>query len=400
MKPDRSLPRYGDHGEYDIRDDLLRRAGKLFDKKDLLSIANSDIPKDPPDFLSYPKKSNPYYLSGYYAMRDNWNRDGQYLSMDAGPFGTNHQHGDKLSITLSADGADFIVDPGTAIYHSTEPGPRYNLRFGFLHNNFTVDGMDENAGWNQHYEFDVLSNRWVTNPEYDFLEGQYHFESSGVKVVARRTIFYKKGEYWLIFDAIKGKGIHKVESNFQFWKDDTVLIKKDGILAKASNGADLILLSAPGDLSPKVIIGDTTFPGTTFPMPNNNIDWKNGGRGWVGTFGNHSKYDPNHCYPAPALLFSGKVDLPYYSVRVFSPSKNKQPEPVSVKWLEKAKSHFMVEINHENKTNGDVRDYFEWYPSDMPKPYQKTVYEKGDWIRTKDGNISEVIFMNTSTSSF
>ncbi len=36
----------------------------------------------------------------------------------------------------------------------------------------------------------------------------------------------------------------------------------------------------------------------------------------------------------------------------------------------------------------------------MPKPYQKTVYEKGNWIRTKDGNISEVIFMNTSTVHF
>lgn len=400
MKPDRSLPRYGDHGEYDIRNDLLREAGHLFNRKDLLSVANSNNPADPPDFLSYPMKSNPYYLSGYYAMRDNWNRNGQYLSMDAGPFGTNHQHGDKLSITLSADAADFVVDPGTAIYHSTEPGPRYNLRFGFLHSNFTVDGIDENAGWNQHYEFDVLSNRWVTNPEYDFLEGQYHFQSSGVKAVARRTIFYKKGEYWLFFDAVKGSGRHKVESNFQFWKDDSVLVGKDDIVAKASNGAELDIASAMDSLRPQVIIGDTTFPGTTYPMPDNNIDWKNGGRGWVGTFGNHSKYDSNHCYPAPALLFSGKVDLPYYVVRVFSPSKNKQPQPVRVKWLKRTNSYFQVEIFHENPSVKGIHDYFEWYPSGMPQPYQKMVYEKGDWVRTDHGAIQEIIFMNNSKILF
>ena len=83
-------------------------------------------------------------------MRDGWEWDAQYLSMDAGPYGTNHQHADKLSITVSADGADFIVDPGTSIYKSTDPGIKYDLRFGFLHIVITIDGVDPNTGWDRH----------------------------------------------------------------------------------------------------------------------------------------------------------------------------------------------------------------------------------------------------------
>ncbi len=49
MKPDCSLPRYGDHGNYDLRIDLLEKAGRLFNRPDLLSltIENSNHPNPP-----------------------------------------------------------------------------------------------------------------------------------------------------------------------------------------------------------------------------------------------------------------------------------------------------------------------------------------------------------------
>ncbi len=122
MKPARGLPLYGDNGIYDISERVLRKGGELFGRTDWTRMADDPTVRDRADgYLSYPYKSNPYYLSGYYAMRDGWDENAQYLSMDAGLFGTNHQHADKLSITVSADGAPFIVDPGTSIYISEEP---------------------------------------------------------------------------------------------------------------------------------------------------------------------------------------------------------------------------------------------------------------------------------------
>ena len=57
MKPDRSIPRYGDHGIYDIRDRVLRKGARLFDRPDLAKIADqSGATKDPT--VSSPFHSN------------------------------------------------------------------------------------------------------------------------------------------------------------------------------------------------------------------------------------------------------------------------------------------------------------------------------------------------------
>ncbi|MCK5571425.1 MAG: heparinase II/III family protein, partial [Bacteroidetes bacterium] len=283
MKPDRSLPRYGDHGDYDIRHTYLRKAAHLFVREDWLAIVEEEgLGEHGPQYRSYPVESRPYYLSGYYAMRDGWSRDAQYLSMDAGPYGTNHQHADKLSFTVTADGADFIVDPGTSIYTSTKTEPLYDLRFGFLHNVMTVNGIDPSKGYDQHYQFDVMDNRWVTNEVYDFLEGVYDFRSDGMEAMARRSVFYRRGEYWVLLDALYGIGTAHVESNLQFMIGNRLAIDRGVVTAEASNGATLCLASVPDGLEPSVVIGDTLFPGTRYPFrypPN--LGWTVGERGWV-----------------------------------------------------------------------------------------------------------------------
>jgi len=397
MKPDRSLPRYGDHGDYDIRATYLREAARLFGRADWLALLEEqDLHSRGPSSLSYPPASDPYILSGYYAMRDGWGRDAQYLSMDAGPFGTNHQHGDKLSITVSADGADFIVDPGTSIYTSTRPGRLYDLRFGFLHNLITLDGIDPSAGNDQHYQFDVMGNRWVTNEIYDFLEGVYDFRPDGLEAMARRSVLYRRGEYWVVLDALYGEGEVHVESNFQFMVGTRLEVGKERVIAGAENGATLCLASAPDGLHASVVTGDTVFPKTRYPFrypPN--LRWTPGGRGWVGGFGNHSPLDMHLTHPAPALTFKGDVSLPHYSARVLSPSRGREAREVEVSWLEAEEDRFTLRIGHP-APGGGVVDYLTWYPGSMPALYKVPEDERGFWIRTLEGNVEEVIFANAS----
>ena len=251
----------------------------------------------------------PYYLSGYYAMRDGWSRAAQYLSMDAGPFGTNHQHGDKLSITLSADGAAFIVDPGTSIYRTTEARILYDLRPGFLHNSITVNGADPSTGYDQHYQFDRLENRWITNPVYDFLDGVYDYRPAMIDVMARRNILYLRGDYWLMLDEIYGRGTARIERTLQCAPGIDLTLLGGSALARARNGAILQIASAPDTLSTAIVRGDTLFPGSTFPLRyGKNTAWKLGGRGWVGSFGNHAP-DMSAVDAAPALLAGGD-DIP------------------------------------------------------------------------------------------
>jgi hypothetical protein len=401
MKPDRSLPRYGDHGDYDIRATFLREAADLFGRADWLALVEEEaVDTNGPSFFSYPPESNPYYLSGYYALRDGWGRNAQYLSMDAGPYGTNHQHGDKLSITVSADGADFVVDPGTSIYTTTRPGTLYDLRFGFLHNLVTVNGCDRSAGFDQHYQFDVMENRWVTNDLYDFLEGVYDFRSDGLELMARRSVLYRRGEYWIVLDALYGDGDVRVESNFQFMIGTRLEVDQNRVSAVAANGATLCLASAPDGLPAWVVTGDTVFPNTRFPFrypPN--LRWTPGGRGWVGGFGNHSPLDMHLTHPAPALTFRGDVALPHYSARLLSPSREKTARNREISWLEKGEEGFTLRIEETGLEGGPV-DYLIWFPASMPPLYMQPPDERGYWIRSAGGDVLEVIFSNTREVRF
>ena len=394
MKPDRGIPRYGDHGIYDIRDRILRKGDELFGRSDWGRIADDPAVRERADgYQSFPYESNPYYLSGYYAMRDGWDEAAQYLSMDAGPFGTNHQHGDKLSITVSADGAPFIVDPGTSLYTSAEPGPRHDLRLGFLHNVITVNGIDPNTGWDRHYAFDVLENRWVTNPVYDFLEGTYEFRNNLLDAMWRRSVFFVKGDYWIMLDALYGDGEHEVESNLQFWIGNEVdLSAPNRATATSPNGASLDVVQVFGhELKPEVLTGDSHFQGTTFLRQYPSfVDWQPGGRGWVGTFGNNTPLPAVQNYPAPALLKSGRVTFPFKTVTVMTPSVDKQARQAEVRVLEDSAEKFVVEIE---AVPGQV-DTLTWKMPAWPDHDTKIADDAGWWVRRVDGAVRRIIVMN------
>jgi hypothetical protein len=70
------------------------------------------------------------------------------LVCDAGPLGylsiAAHGHADALAFTLSAQGDELLVDPGTFAYH-TEPRWRDYFRSTAAHNTVRIDGQDQSV---------------------------------------------------------------------------------------------------------------------------------------------------------------------------------------------------------------------------------------------------------------
>jgi hypothetical protein len=103
---------------------------------------------------------------------------GRRLTMDVGPLGylsiAAHGHADALAVTLSAQGADLIVDPGTASYYGN-PQWRTAHRSTRAHPTVCVDGLDQSvmAGaflWSRHAECRVRSvdiDGGVVDAEHD-----------------------------------------------------------------------------------------------------------------------------------------------------------------------------------------------------------------------------------------
>ncbi|MDK1031371.1 MAG: alginate lyase family protein, partial [Planctomycetia bacterium] len=310
VRPTGTLPAYGDGGVPRLSPQSFATPVVDWLSQPWVKTMVEETKGPLPPFLNWPLKGQEQW-SGYYAMRSDWTREARYLCIDGGPWGTNHQHGDKLSFVLTAFGADFIIDPTPSRYHSNEPDAFLSRQqHGFLHNTITVDGVDEFMRGNEAMVKAPLKNTWEQGKGHVLFAASYSFAPVKAVKWERRVLFAGRA-YWLMQDVLTGKANEvRVEQNFQFDKDIKITFKGTMTIATAPNGARLVLQPIGGSLKPTLTIGDKK-PHTTY--------WPNGkphqtrytdagtkpshGRGWTGRW--HHKL-----MPAPAVTYVGKVTLP------------------------------------------------------------------------------------------
>lgn len=313
--PDQRLPSFGDlyAGTVDlyVHPPLARWLGLPW--AGTASRESGDGPRPP--FTEWPPAGREQWC-GYYTMRSGWEPSARYMAIDGGPWGTTHQHGDKLSFAAAALGAWFIVDPCSTRYASNEPDAFIGTQpSGFLHNTVTVDGVDEFMyahGLRPELESKApRGNRWETADGYTLFVGGFSF--APVKPVRweRRMLFAGK-DYWLMQDVLTGgRERVQVEQNFQFDAEIEIEFSGGLVIATAPNGARLALAPLSGGLEPRVTVGDRTPHATCWPdgsNPTTVLKTEDGhdqvhGRGWVGRGG-------HKLIPAPAVTFIGEVRLP------------------------------------------------------------------------------------------
>ena len=145
-------------------------------------------------------------------------RDGRHrLTMDVGSLGylsiAAHGHADALAVTLSAQGRELIVDPGTASYYG-KPEWRTVHRGTRAHPTVCVDGVDQSEiggpfYWRRHAATSVRSvdlGRGVVDAEHD---GYRRLEDP---VVHRRWLIAPPGDATVaVIDLLDGRSVHDVE---------------------------------------------------------------------------------------------------------------------------------------------------------------------------------------------
>ena len=292
-----------------------------------------DKPGPKPPFLNWPVPGQEQWC-GYYTMRSDWGPNARYLMIDAGPWGTTHVHGDRLSFVVTAYGADFIVDPAPTTYRSNEPDAFISRQgFGFVHNTITVDGVDEfehvrrNGKPVRSYPIEAaepLQNTWRGGTDYQMFVASYSFAPLKPVTWERRVLFVK-GAYWLVQDVLTGDAENvAVEQNLQFNLDIEVVLRDGVIEARAPNGARLVVKPLSSTLKPILSLGDRTQH-TTFWLDGkpHRTDLSQAtkppihGRGWVGR--------GRKLLPAPAVTYSGPVSLPQTITLLLFPLAPGQP---------------------------------------------------------------------------
>ena len=162
-----------------------------FDAAELCTIVDKDFRLE--DFSSTDTISHALPETGCYVMRDSWEPDAQYLFFDAHP-SEKSSHTDTSTLVLHAHGRH-LTTASAGVLETTRSEP------------------------------DVLNTRWITTPAFDFVEkwdvltaahGNAQTVPKTTEVHHKRTIFYLKGEYFVLHDLVLGAGAHTVEQVFRF----------------------------------------------------------------------------------------------------------------------------------------------------------------------------------------
>lgn len=326
-KPDGTLPMMNDGDAIDIRHFLAFVAEMLDAPAVRFLVAEKRDPRDAPALCRM------FAYSGVVMMRDSWDAQARCLLMDAGPYGTAHQHEDALAIDVSAFGRSFIVDPGRYSYAG---GPMMDYFRGTRsHATVMVDGAGQQRASRQDTwrAGKPLFDRFVADDRLALAIGEYtagYADSRAAGVIHRREVLFVDRRYWVVSDVLLGEGRHRIEQNFQFTPGE---LKVQNGMAVTGH-ADVNLATAwhwPVEPQARIRIGEKDPPA-----------------GW---------YSP--CYwkaePAPHLTLSAELDLPARLTFVLWPFEGSEGPEVTIEPDESAKPAGRIDTGVFRITRGDTR---------------------------------------------
>jgi Heparinase II/III-like protein/Heparinase II/III N-terminus len=159
----------------------------------------------------YGPRSTAFVESGIYVMADAAPARAQ-LVIDAGPHGSlsgGHAHADALSIQVSAEGRELLLDPGTCCYVS-EDHSRNEFRGTAAHNTLRVGRLDQakpNGPFSWEVFVDTKVESWIVGSTFELFRGSHSgYVRLPQPVLHRRWVFHLKSQFWLVRDVALGEG--------------------------------------------------------------------------------------------------------------------------------------------------------------------------------------------------
>ena len=234
IRPDgnRILNNDGDRGS-DVQ--LILRGAETFNKPEWKFAAtngNSGVePKNGPSFF--------YPWAGQLISRNNYSKDAHWSFFDVGPWGSGHQHNDKLHLSISAFGRDLLVDAGRFAYTGEVAQKFRGYAKGTQgHNSVLIDGKGQMPD-TRVVDEPLSEIHWKITPEFDYAWNSFdkYFDVEGVK--HNRTMMYVRDEFWVIVDKIETKIPREIKTLWHWHPDCKIEVLKDGIVSTINDKGNL-----------------------------------------------------------------------------------------------------------------------------------------------------------------
>ncbi|MGD9497564.1 MAG: alginate lyase family protein, partial [Armatimonadota bacterium] len=254
MTPSGHLPPLNDSGLTGVTG-YLREAYETWGDPQFLWGATLGAEGTPVDFVS-----SFFPWAGQAVMRSGWEADARYLMFEVGPFGTGHQHEDKLGLWLWGWGKPLLTEAGTYSYDRSK-WRRFALSTE-SHNTIMVDGLPQNRrSLRETYQAtEPLEGVWATGEVFDWCVGRYTegYGPDHLPVTHERAVIFVRPEYYLVIDRLlDAEGEHTYEALFNLDAADAV-VAPDGLTVSSADAGEpnltLIPLATEG-LSLRIVKG-------------------------------------------------------------------------------------------------------------------------------------------------
>lgn len=189
-------------------------------------------------------------ISGYSTIRTGRS---VILCFDHGPLGMpplfNHGHADALAITLTKNGAQILIDPGTYRYNGLPQWRRY-FKGTSAHNTVCIDGEDQAVQetgfiWSHPYRTELVKSLEV--PGGVILEAVHNgYGRLRNPVEHRRKILWFRDTIFLVKDIFSGTGDHEFVLNYHL-HPEAAMVNENGWWRIVNNGSEVLMRLGCGD---------------------------------------------------------------------------------------------------------------------------------------------------------
>jgi hypothetical protein len=237
VRPDgfRILNNDGDLGS--DRDRILKGA-KIYNKTDWeYIVTNGKSGKKPSDGPSWF-----YPWAGHLISRSGYDADAHWSFFDIGPWGSGHQHNDKLHISITAYGRSLLVDAGRFAY-TGEVARKFRpyARGSAGHNLLLIDSKGQKGG-PRHAKEPLGSSYFKITEDFDYASNSFDgFIDVDGKAKHIRSVMYVRGEFWVVVDRIVTDKPRKIDAMWH-WHPECVVEKENSIVKTSNNKGNLAVI--------------------------------------------------------------------------------------------------------------------------------------------------------------
>ena len=281
------------------------RAANAFNRKDWLYIATNGKEGVRPEG----QPSNFYPYAGHLTMRSSYEPEAQWAFFDIGPWGTGHQHNDKLHISVAAYGQDLLVDGGRFAYRGEVADKFRRYATGsFSHNVILIDGKGQAAGPALAKE-PLSGDHFKITEDFDYAWGSFNrFIDTDGECIHNRSVVYVRGKFWVVVDRIETDRPRKIETMWHWHPACNIKTEKKNIISTDNNSGNLEIIPVGAQLGTI-----NQVKGQEKPVP----------QGWYSR-------EYNSAVPSTTSIYSGNITGNSTFVWILYPFKS-EPQAVKAK---------------------------------------------------------------------